>query len=127
VQGHLALVDLGAVVLAVDLLDRRVAWRRSPTDGPFLPDRMAVTAREGEPDNYHGLQLVSVDRFGRGETHVLGRLGPYTAGYVALQTPAGLTALDPARGEPLWVRTDVAADAAGLGDDRGLYLVERGG
>jgi outer membrane protein assembly factor BamB/tetratricopeptide (TPR) repeat protein len=127
VEGHLAVVNLGALVCGLDLLDRRVVWRRWLTDGPFLPDRMTVTPREGDGDIARGLQLVSVDRFGRGETHVLGRLGAAGAGCVTLQTPAGLVALDPVRGETLWARGDVPADADSFGDDRHVYLVERGG
>jgi outer membrane protein assembly factor BamB/tetratricopeptide (TPR) repeat protein len=126
VQGHLAFVNLGAVLYGVDLLDHRVLWKRSPVDGPFLPGRMAVAPREGDPESCQALQLVGVDRFGRGETRVLGRLGPSTGEYVALQTAAGLVALDPARGEELWVRGDVAADADSFGDGRDIFLVERG-
>jgi outer membrane protein assembly factor BamB/tetratricopeptide (TPR) repeat protein len=125
VQGHLAVLSLGAVVYGIDLLDRRVLWKKTLTDGPFLPDRMNVVVRDGDGDNYRSYQLVSVDRFGRGDTHVLGRLGPVGAGYVAVFTSAGLAALDPLTGETLWVRGDVAADAESFGDDRDLFLVER--
>jgi outer membrane protein assembly factor BamB len=127
VEGHLALVNLGAVVYGVDLLDRRIVLQRWLTKEKFLPDRMAVTPRDGDGDISHGLQLMAVDRFGRGETRVLGRLGPAGAGYVALQTPAGVVALDPLRNETLWTRSDVPADADSFGDDRHVYLVERGG
>ena len=127
VEGHLALVNLGAVVYGLDLLDRRVVWRKWLTDGPFLPDRMAVTPRDGDGDISRRLQLAAVDRFGRGETRVLGRLGPAGPDYVAVQTPAGLAALDPLQGETLWARRDVPADADSFGDDRHVYLVERGG
>jgi outer membrane protein assembly factor BamB len=127
VQGHLAVVSLGAVVYGVDLLDRRVCWKKPLTDGPFLPDRMAINSRDGDGDNYHALQLVGLDRFGRLEPRVLGRLGPVGAAHVTIHTPAGLVALDPVRGETLWVRGDVAPDAESFGDERDVYLVERNG
>jgi outer membrane protein assembly factor BamB len=124
VQGHLAVVSLGAVVYGIDLLDHHVLWKKSLTEGPFLPDRMNVVSRDSDGDNVRSYQVVSVDRFGRGETRVLGRLGPVGLRHVALHTAAGLVALDPATGETLWTRSDVAADADTFGDDRDLFVVE---
>jgi outer membrane protein assembly factor BamB/tetratricopeptide (TPR) repeat protein len=133
VVGHLMIVNLGAVAFAVDMLDRRVLWRRPLTAGPLVPSRMVVSPLDGEgppgfmPQREGQVQLLAVDRLGLGEQRVLARPGPVSAGRAVVQTAAGLEALDPLRGGTLWVRGDVAADAVSFGDARALYLVEQSG
>jgi outer membrane protein assembly factor BamB/tetratricopeptide (TPR) repeat protein len=117
VQGHLVVLSLGTQVCGVDLFDRRILWKRPLADGSFDPTRMTLGS-----DETYGLQLYLVDRSGQGGQRLLARTGPAGLGYVVLQTPAGLTVLDPARGEPLWVRTDVIAETDVFGDDQQLYL-----
>jgi hypothetical protein len=117
VEGHLVVFSLGTVVFGVDLFDRRVVWKRPLLDGPFDPTRMTL----GNDDVY-GLQLYLADRSGQGGQRLVARMGPAGPGYVVLQMPAGLTVLDPAHGEPLWARADVAPDADVFGDDQHLYL-----
>jgi outer membrane protein assembly factor BamB len=117
VKGHLVVFGLGTVVFGVDLFDRRVVWKRPLLDGPYDPTRMVMGS-----DEVVGLQLYLADRSGQGGQRLVARMGPAGLGYVALQTPSGLTVLDPAHGEPLWARADVGADADVFGDDQHLYL-----
>jgi outer membrane protein assembly factor BamB/tetratricopeptide (TPR) repeat protein len=121
VQGHLVVLSLGTAAFGIDLLDRRVLWRVPLFEGPFQPDRMSI--ENLTPDR----PLALVGATPSGEQRVLGRLGPLGAGYVALQTSAGLVALDPLHGQPLWARRDVGTDAETFGDDQHIYLVEHGG
>src|SRR5262249_43011605 len=95
----------------------RVRWKHPLVDGAFDPGRMALGN-----DEVNGLQLYQPDRSGQGGQHLLARLGPAGLDYVVVQSPAGLTVLDPARGEPLWGRADVIAEADVFGDDQHLYL-----
>jgi tetratricopeptide (TPR) repeat protein len=117
VRGHLVVFSLGTVVCGVDLFERRVAWKRPLLEGPFDPTRMALGS-----DEQYGLQLSMADRSGQGGQRLLARVGSAGPGYVAVQTSAGLTVLDPVQGEPLWGRADVMADADVFGDDQHLYL-----
>jgi outer membrane protein assembly factor BamB len=126
VEGHLVLVNLGAVIIGIDLLDRRVAWTRPLMDGPFRPDRMVIMPGDAQ-GNGTALVLAITDTTGRGEQRIIGRVGPLGSGHLVVQTLGGLSALDPVQGDLLWTRSDVAADADSFGDDRNVYLVERNG
>jgi outer membrane protein assembly factor BamB len=68
-----------------------------------------------------------VDTTGRGDQRVIGRVGPLGSGQLVLQTLGGLSSIDPARGDVLWTRSDVVPESESFGDDRQIYLVERGG
>lgn len=125
VQGHLAVVNLGAVVFGLDLLDHRILWKKSFVDGPFLADRMVVVNNtDNDATVEHLLQLFAVDRLGSGQQRLLGQLGPLGPSHVTLRTTGGLVALDPVRGDVLWTRSDVAVEAEVFGDDAQVYVVD---
>jgi outer membrane protein assembly factor BamB/tetratricopeptide (TPR) repeat protein len=123
VQGHLGVVNLGTVAFGLDLIDGRVLWRRQLVDSPFDQNRFYV-----EYNPQLGFRTYLLNQTGQGGANrLIAALGPVASGYVAVHTVGGLVTLDPVRGEPQWVRTDVAAESLSFGDDEMLCLVENNG
>jgi outer membrane protein assembly factor BamB len=113
---HLLLVPVGPVLVAVDLLDRRVRWARNVLDGALrraqvsqlLPDgRLSVQLQDNAPRN-------------------VGLVGPVLRDAVFVVTGAGLVCLDPASGDVRWRRAAVPSNFEAFGDEEVLYVAEYG-
>lgn len=112
--GHLAVVSLGAAAFGLDLLDRRVLWRRDLLDGPFLPEAMGIS--------FGGDAMLEVYQEG---TELFRRptLGPVRPTLVAVARRGGVEVLDPLRGTPRWFRPQPDPAVEFLGDDEYLFEV----
>ncbi len=125
-EGHLAVLYLGHMVYGVDLVERKVLWKKD-----LLGSRLAYE-QPGQPqhmlslDQDGGLQLQSP----QGTIEKIGQIAAVTSSYVCLRTANGLVALDPvygdANGEPkeLWSKTDISSSTQLFGDDEYVYLVD---
>lgn len=114
--GHLAVVNVGGMVYAVDPLGKRLAWEKDllPGVGVLGTPYQVLPSVEG------GFEAYYPD----GRVQKVAAPGPVTASYVALRTLNQLVALDPFDGKTLWTREDVPADAPLFGDETHLYYVE---
>jgi hypothetical protein len=115
--GHLALVNLGPMLAAVDLIERRVRWTRNLLADVVTP---SGTSFNVEPDG--SVVVQSGDGQPLARAGLVGPCGPV----LFLQTPRSLTGLDAASGETLWTRGDVPANLSAFGDGDVLFLVEQG-
>jgi outer membrane protein assembly factor BamB len=115
VRGHLMLAPLGTVVVAIDLLDRRLAWMRPIANVDWARDPMDFQlgrdgALEARSWRMPGLPLSRV-----------AKTGPLTAGCVPLLTAKGIEGVDPLTGEELWTRGDVPVQADWRAEGEILY------
>ena len=115
--GHVLVVDVGAQVLAVDAINRRVLWERSLVGprGAAAGANLRIDPHDG------GLQMFFAD----GTVTQVAQLGPVTHRLVVLLTREGLSAVDLLTGRTLWVRSDVPAQAALFGDGERLFVAGR--
>jgi outer membrane protein assembly factor BamB len=113
--GHVVVLNLGAWVLGIDPLSKKLLWQHdvmSPGKGP-------TNVRE---------VVCMSDRTARVLYRVGGelRLGaplPLTATRLCLATKNGLVALDPVTGARRWVREDVPANCRLFHDGENLFVV----
>ncbi len=113
-HGHLAVFAVGPVIVGVDAADRRVLWSKDLLGRPLSPNQWMPPSPDG------GIVLYQPD----GNAVRLGHVGPVTAACVCLQVRDQFVGLDPATGQTLWSRGDVAARVEVFGDDELVYLVE---
>jgi outer membrane protein assembly factor BamB len=113
--GHLLVLNLGPMVVAVDMIERRVRWSRNLLDEALAGNQIIG----GQPN---GAVLI-MSRNGQINYRV-GLLGPVTPHGAYVQTRAGLSALDLLTGEPRWQRSDLPMNFDLFGDDQHLYVVE---
>jgi outer membrane protein assembly factor BamB len=116
--GHVAVVNLGHMVYALDPVDGKLLWeynllapgtKPAPALGQILRDR------DGNS------MLIYQD----GWIHKLGTVVLIDAGYVVLLTRQGLTVLEARTGEVRWTREDVKNGATHVfGDREQVYLAE---
>ena len=87
---HLAVITLGTTLLAVDLIERRVCWKRNIFD-ESLPGQVVRPGMDG-----------TVTVFGPSGQYVQrwGLVGPLGRGGLYVQSPSGLLALDLITGQP---------------------------
>lgn len=116
IKGHMLILNLGNKVYAFDLADRKKLWEydlfgKTPMPNAF-PTRM-----ENEAD---GVRLHYQD----GWSHKVGQVGVIESSYVCLITRDGLVALDPARGNVLWTKSNVSAHVQLMGDDNYVFVFE---
>ena len=114
-MGHLTLVTAGAVLLAVDLVERRVRWSRNLT--AVTPGRLIMSSRLSE---FGSIDMGRPD----GQLQFFGLACAPDLSAVYVQTAAGLTALDPATGAIRWQRTDVPAAYSIFRSESHLFLAE---
>jgi outer membrane protein assembly factor BamB len=100
-KGHLAVLNLRHLVMAIDLMDRRVLWERSITPPTSAVDPQALGS--------------------------VGQTGPVDSPYVCLQTRQGFQLVDALTGTLLWRRADFTFPVTMFGDDRHVYTVETNG
>jgi hypothetical protein len=138
--GHMTLLNLGAQVVAVDPLGRKLLWHRDVLElGNTVPDRWAVDNLNDDdafpPRKPRRLQppLPPVDyrkddtarvEFGKGGALRLGGRAPLTPTRLCLATKRGLFALDPLTGEVCWSRTDVPQDCRLFDDGVHVFVVQ---
>jgi hypothetical protein len=117
IMGHMIVVPVGYMVYGVDLVNRKVVW-----DKNFLGEGSLIgNGGRLQPDPTDGsLWAIYPD----GAQRKIGRAGPIQPGYVCLQLPEGLTAIDPISGRTLWVRSDISQRSTMFGDDQMVYVVE---
>jgi len=97
VKGHLAVMNLGRLLVAVNLMDRRLLWQHS-------------FSQQAIPNDF---LLTSV-----GET------GPIDSPYVCVQTRPALRTFDALTGNIVWTRSGITVPVDMLGDHEHLYLVK---
>jgi outer membrane protein assembly factor BamB/tetratricopeptide (TPR) repeat protein len=97
-KGHLAVANLGSVVIGVNLMDRRMLWHRT-------------IVHPSSADDLEGAGSV-------------GQTGPVDSPYVCLQTRRDFQVADALTGRLLWRRVDFAVQISMFGDDRHVYTVE---
>jgi outer membrane protein assembly factor BamB len=115
VRGHLVLAPLGTLVVAIDLLDQRLAWMRSIANVDWAREPMDFQlGRDG------ALEVCSLRMPGLPGSRVA-KTGPLTAGCVPLLTAKGIEAVDLLTGEELWTRGDVPMQADWRADREILY------
>jgi hypothetical protein len=113
--GHVVVLNLGAWVLGIDPLSRKLLWQHD-----------AMSPGKG-PTNVREVVCMS-DRTARVHYRVGGelRLGaplPLTATRLCMATKNGLVALDPVTGARRWVREDVPANCRLFHDGENLFVV----
>jgi outer membrane protein assembly factor BamB len=114
--GHLVVLNLGQLVVALDPVSRKVLWEKSLIGTSGLPP-----GAQPQLDPSDGtLQVVYQDGF----IMKIGQSGPVAASCVAVQTRDGLTGFDPLTGRTLWTRSDVPKRCHLFGDEEHIFLVE---
>jgi outer membrane protein assembly factor BamB len=119
-SGHLTVLYLGHTVVALDLVKQKKLWEKNLIG----PDHPGV---ELPGQSFFALEAdgaVILHNPQGGVSERVGQLGPVNAGYIALRTPEGLSALDPVDGRVLWIKSDIAPNTQMFGDEEMLYLVE---
>jgi outer membrane protein assembly factor BamB/tetratricopeptide (TPR) repeat protein len=112
VHGHVAVIPLGPLVVALDLAEQRVLWQRELAGS--TASVQLQWSLDGAP------HLLDAD----GWSQKLGPSGPAEAPCLCVQTRQGLMALDPVRGHVLWTRADVLGQIEAFGESTRCYLVE---
>jgi outer membrane protein assembly factor BamB/tetratricopeptide (TPR) repeat protein len=112
---NLLLVQAGALVAGIDLLERRLRWTCHILDSDTIPVGGMSLSLSGRLEVMTGSGRV---------LYRLGIVGPTSAGTLCVLTRSGLTALDPATGEVRWQRSDVSGTANVFGDAEHLFVVE---
>lgn len=112
---HFMVLCVGPTLIAVDLLERRVLWRRNVLEGAATMHRMTPSG---------GVLLDAAPAATRKRRGLLGPIGPSA---VCIQTSGEVIALAPLSGEVVWRRDDVARGITSFGDDKYLFLVEQPG
>lgn len=120
VKGHLAVLQVGPHVFAIDLNSPRVLWQH---DVLQLPANTQVQQALFDAEGHFEVALWNQFTQQRTVTRV-GSVGAVEASYVALVTHKGLVVLDPLRGTQLWSKTDVPTRTKVFGDNEYLYLLE---
>jgi outer membrane protein assembly factor BamB/tetratricopeptide (TPR) repeat protein len=116
VAGHIAVLNLGHMVYAFDVVDRKKLWEWNLYGPGGTAPQMSRTMQDRDGT----VQVVYQD----GWVQRLGNSGPVEASYVCLHTRTGLVALDPARGTVLWAKTGVSPKSQAFGDADYVFLVE---
>lgn len=116
VRGHLLLVNLMNKVYAYDLADKKKLWEYDLFGKTPMPNAFPVR-QENEAD---GVRLYYAD----GWSQKAGQVGVIEASYVCLITRDGLVAVDPARGNILWTKSNVAARVQLMGDENHVFVFE---
>ncbi len=111
---HLAVITLGTTLLGVDLIERRVCWKRNIFD-ESLPGQVVRPGMDGTV-TVLGPSGQYVQRWGL--------VGPLGRGGLYVQSPSGLLAVDLITGQPRWQRTDVPESLACFGDHKHLFLLK---
>jgi outer membrane protein assembly factor BamB/tetratricopeptide (TPR) repeat protein len=111
---HFAAINVGPLVIGVDLIERKERWARS-LPPPNEPTSSGLSyAGDGK------WQLVAND----GRVHWLGLVGPVGPNGVFINTKSGLASLDLSTGDLRWLRADAPPMVEAMGDDQNLYVVE---
>jgi hypothetical protein len=121
--GHFAALDLGPVVVGLDLVGRRVRWARVSLEEDSPADPAAAGAQALGWTGENTVRLPD----GR-EVPVISLVPPSGPGPpgVFLQWQTSLASVDPATGTVRWVRDDVGPGPELFGDGRHVYVGERG-
>jgi len=118
VQGPIAVLNLGYMVYAFDLVDKKKLWEHSLLGaGGNVAMQSVMRDRDGN------LMLVYQDGF----MQRIGQTGPVEASYVCVQTRDGLVAFDPAKGSILWTKSGISARTHLFGDGQYVFLVDVNG
>jgi outer membrane protein assembly factor BamB/tetratricopeptide (TPR) repeat protein len=115
VQGPIAVLNLGYMVYAFDLVDKKKLWEHN-----LLGGGGGHVAQNVMRDRDGNLVLVFQDGF----VQRIGQAGPVEASYVCVQTRDGLVALDPVKGSVLWTKSGISARTHLFGDDQYIFLVD---
>jgi hypothetical protein len=135
--GHIALLNLGAQVVGVDVLARKILWQHDILGlGKVVP---AVRAVDHGSDDVEfpprkprllSSPPVNVDKddsaridYGKAGSLRLGGLVPMTPTRLCLATRKGLIALDPLTGAVYWLRSDVPQDCRLFDDGVHVFVV----
>ena len=113
--GHLVILPLGHKVFAFDPVGKRLLWQHNlfgPGGQPPIT-KVVVDPHDG------GLRIT----YAYGWVQRQGRPGLVSPDAVVLQTPGGLTALNPLSGECLWSRSGLPRRADVFGDGQHVFVV----
>jgi outer membrane protein assembly factor BamB/tetratricopeptide (TPR) repeat protein len=116
IRGHLMILNLNNKVFAFDLADRKKLWEYDLFGKTPMPMPIPVRV-ENEAD---GVRLYYQD----GWTQKVGQVGVVESNYVCLITRDGLVAVDPARGNVLWTKSNVSARVQLMGDENHIFVFE---
>lgn len=116
IRGHLMLLNLNNKIFAFDLADRKKLWEYDLFGKTPMPNAFPVRT-ENEAD---GVRLYYQD----GWTQKVGQIGVIESAYVCLITRDGLVAVDPAKGNVLWTKSNVSARVQLMGDDNHVFVFE---
>lgn len=126
--GHLAVMQLGPMVYALDPVTRRVLWEKNLLAGPTSP--LGTGPRPGSAPG--GIMFGTEQdgtptvQFQEGFIQRLGMPALLDSGVVCLQMRDALMAVDPITGRTLWVRGDVRSSARIFCDEGHVFIVEMG-
>ncbi|HXG11688.1 MAG TPA: PQQ-binding-like beta-propeller repeat protein, partial [Gemmataceae bacterium] len=115
--GHLAVLHLGHMVCAVDLIERRMLWQRPLLEAMISPEQVAFRSGPGNSQRAWAIGEA-------GQPAGVSRLAVVGPAVVCVQMPRRLVALDPARGDVLWTRTDLGPTVEFFSDQEHVYAVQ---
>jgi outer membrane protein assembly factor BamB len=108
--GHLLVISVGANLVGVDLIERRVRWTRGLPSDPLPPSLAASGENPGAPGSFY-----------------LGLIGPMGRSGVYVRTASGLLALDLLTGQPRWQRSEMPSQLSAIGDENHLFVLKNAG
>ncbi|GIW79630.1 MAG: hypothetical protein KatS3mg105_1437 [Gemmatales bacterium] len=116
VQGHLAVIQIGLRVFAVDLLHHQLLWEKAVGDDDLPISRNRHMTRTPDGDIF----LVFPD----GRSRRVAFPDVFEPGFVCLQDFDSLEAIDPLTGTPLWSRSDINSWNRLFGNSRYVCMAE---
>ena len=116
--GHLVVLPLGHMVFALDPVSKQVLWEKNLTGSNGMPNYVSHTIdpRDGS------VQVV----YKEGWTQRLGQSGPLSPTAACLLTSEALVAVDPVKGDVLWMRSDMPKKCHLYNDAQHIFVVEMG-
>ncbi len=115
IKGHMLLLNLNHMVYAFDLADRKKLWEYNLLGKTPIPNIFPTPVNTQD-----GVRL----NFQDGWSMRPGQIGVIESSYVCLITRDGLVAVDPARGNVLWTKSNVSAHVELMGDDNYVFVFE---
>ncbi len=109
--GHLLVISVGMKIYALD------PWKASGNSSPVL---WSQDLSETATDN--GGNVVFINN-GIDRGFPANPFGPVNARYVCFQRRRNIVAVDPATGEPLWVRQDIPPGSEVFGDEQYMLVL----
>ncbi len=118
VQGSVVVVNLGHMVYGFDAVDQKKLWEYNLyAPGTNQTPNLGQVVRDRDGN----LQLLYQD----GWSLKLGQTGAVEPSYICLLTRNGLVALDPIKGTPLWIKSDINSTLMQIfGDEQYVYLAK---